>query len=294
MISRRFHLPLLPEVPDSDGQERNNPVAIGIFDNDSSRFQTESNSYFRILWKKRLKVRTSLNLLEPPMQEKTSHLDLVVCCWDRNCQWSELKDEERCNKSVTARQPYTAVSTQCGGMSGRAIWTAAGPSCAECPSQVALENRKSWKDVNLELQIWYSWIRWIQIRIRLNTIFRSSLCLPMDSFQVFSDLQPDSRSTSLLTFVSICFCKCLTCVGLGLLRCRTCARPILCADDPEATLLKAHSCTNCITGFQVSQWPAKKRAVKLENATGNPVAVRSSKISKSEKTLPTLALYSTL
>ena len=91
--------------------------------------------------------------------------------------------------------------------------------------------------------------------------------------------------------VDICFCKCLTCVVLGLLRCRTCARPILCADDPEATLLKAHSCTNCITGFHVvSQWPAKTRAFELENATpGNPVAVRSSK-----KTLPTLALYSTL
>lgn len=152
-------------------------------------------------------------------------------------------------RSPTAWQPFQ-VSTQCRMSWGRAIWTAAGPSCAECPSQVAK------LDVNLEVQIWYS--AWF---------------------------------SKIYLLVDICFCKCLTCVVLGLLRCRTCARPILCADDPEATLLKAHSCTNCITGFHVvSQWPAKTRAFELENATpGNPVAVRSSK-----KTLPTLALYSTL
>ena len=102
-------------------------------------------------------------------------------------------------------------------------------------------------------------------------------------------IQPDSaRSTSLLTFVSVNVWPASFWVFWDV---ANCARPILCADDPEATLLKAHSCTNCITGFHVvSQWAAKTRAVELENAApGNPVAVRSSK-----KTLPTLALYSAL
>lgn len=205
MISRRFHLPLLPEVPDSDGQERNNPVAIGIFDNDSSRFQTESNSYFRILWKKRLKVRTSLNLLEPPMQEKTSHLDLVVCCWDRNCQWSELKDEERCNKSVTARQPYTAVSTQCGGQEGPSgpLLVHRVPSAPprwpwriENRGRMSISNSKFGIRGSGEYRSEYVWIPYSEVLcVCLWIVFRY--------FQIFSLIQDLPPCWHLFQFVSV-------------------------------------------------------------------------------------------
>ncbi len=150
---------------------------------------------------------------------------------------------------------------QCRRMSwGRAIWTAAGSSCSECPSQVAkldtrIENSEGcgrmWSISNSKFGIRgsseytseYIWIPYSEVVLCVGLLwtvgFRyfqiSSACL------IQQDLPPHWHL----------FCTCLTCVVLGLLRCRTCARPILCADDPEATLLKAHSCRNCIAGLHI-------------------------------------------